>query len=189
VYINSGASRTITWSTAWGTVTPIGTPYYLSDVGIAFAHVENCNAASSTGSVTASGACVAIGLSVREASGIALTGAYLAESGVNKQVNPGTGAGAITASVTPGVQPAYLDGLHWARNLALWNTAVSDTVETAVWNDSGVPQHARVTSAAARAMTATTNNGTDDWYSLVIAFKEATAAAGILKQVAGNYYS
>lgn len=186
VYINAGASRTITYNSAWGTVTtPAGwSDFYTSDVGMQLRYVENCNNTSSTGSITASASCDNIGYYVLQSSGLTTSSSLqVVSSTATKQSNPGTGAGAISTSLTIATAPAYCVNFVWARNNASWRTASSDTARSGVWNISGYAQTGRALSTGSRAMTFTTNAGTDDYYKLMVAFNEASSSVTV-KQLA-----
>lgn len=171
VYINSGASRTISAApTAAGTFVQVGTPYYVSDVGRIWGYIPNCLAVTNALQFTLSASCSNIGLYVGQVRGLS---AFAGDNGNVKQTNPGTGAGAITASLTVPSMSCYVWGNAWARNIASWLSTQSDTAESPVWNASGNPQHGRSTAPGTRSLTWTATNGTDDFYKLAMAFTES----------------
>lgn len=178
-FYSSGSAKTVTWPSAWGTVVELGNFFNATDsVGWRWGHVQNCAAASNAGQITLSASVGAAGIRIREVTGIATIGAYLSDNSINRQVNPGTGAGAITAAVTPSTQPAWIDGMSTPLASSNWDTAVSDTSRTRIWDVGGSafiakPQDARVTSTSAKTLTWTTSFGTDTYHSLAIAFAEA----------------
>ncbi len=178
----AAAQRTFNFPATWGTVQTVGTDYFDSAVGFGLIrrYVANCAAVSGNGSGTFSGGTADYpAMRISEYSGLGTTSPLIVAGAVNKQTNPGTGAGSITAAITPTSQPAMLLGSSVANVASNWNTAVSHTGRAMVWDyTSGTsfsmkPQDTRVTSTAATNMTWTTSAGVDIYWSWITAFAEA----------------
>lgn len=186
----SGAQKTFNFPATWGTVVQpaSGVMYNATDgAGVIIGYVENCSASSGTGSGTFSASVDFPSMTITEYSGIATSSALIDSIVFNRQVSPGTGANAVTASVNATAQPALIRACTFALTAQNFDTAVSGTGRTRVWDYtnggggttfSAKPQDKRVTATGSTSLTLTTNAGTDTYHTWIMAFAETGAGGG-----------
>jgi hypothetical protein len=186
-----GTQATVNMPSAWGTFIQGGHFYNGADgAGVRWGIYENVSATASDANVTFSGGDVDFpGIQVEEFSGLLTASALVANPTGVRQAAPGTGAGAITVSATPGSAPAIVWGLSYCIGSAdNWDTAVSDTGRPRIWPYGGAtffgkPQDAGVISTDAKALTWTTNNGDEIYYSIAMALAEAAEEGNVTLDV------
>lgn len=180
----SNAAKTVNWPTTWGTVTTSNTAYNGTDqFGFAWGWVIANATTNAAATITTSANCDFPTIRVANYSGIASSSTIQINTLLNRQVNPGTGAGAVTASATLTGQPALVLGSSFALAAQGWNTAVNGNARVGMWDYgsggtsfSAYPQDARRTSTGGYSATWTTNTGNDTYYSWITVVNESGGA-------------